>query len=444
MTETTDRLDSWKAIAEYLNRDTRTLRRWQLKGLPVRRVPGGRGNSVFAFKSEVEEWLRAAGPEQPQAVAVSAKLESPAPAPSPVPTPPATLKTARPLRHRWLIAAVVFAVIFLGWRTFAPSAAPQQLDVRMTGNAVVATGPAGDEIWRYDFPPDIANFPAELVGSTRVVDGPRAAIFAMTGYRVAKPDNVRMTGVLRQFSMQGRLQGAFEFNDSWTFAGTSYQSPWVITDSQVNDAFGRRQIAVSGHHFTWWPGVVSILDERLQRLGTFVNSGWVDALRWISPDRLGIAGFNEALNGGMFGVLDTRGIDGASPEAPGTKYACDNCGPGRPVVYFVFPRSEMNRITGSRFNRAFVEVAPTGVRIRTDEVARENNEGSLVEAVYDFSLSFELISASYGDRYWDKHHALELEGKIKHTRAECPERDGPPLVKKWTREAGWTEIHPKR
>lgn len=442
MAETNDRLDSWKAIAEYLNRDIRTLRRWQVRGLPVRRVPGGRGNSVFAFKSEVEEWLRASGPEQPQAVAVSPTLESPAPVPAS--TASVTSKTALPFPRRWLAAAVVFAVIFFGWRTFAPNAAPQQLDVRMTGNAVVATGPAGDVIWRYDFPPDIVNFPAELVGSTRVVDGPRAAIFAMTHVQSANPDNVLMNGVLRQFSMQGRLQGTFEFNDSWTFAGTTYQSPWAITDSQINDAFGRRQVAVSGHHLTWWPGVVSILDERLQRLGTFVNSGWVDGLRWISPDRLGIAGFSEALNGGMFGVLDTHGIDGASPEAPGTKYVCDNCGPGRPVVYFVFPRSEMNRVTGSRFNRAFVDVAPTGVRIRTDEVARENNVGALVEAVYEFSSSFELMSASYGGRYWDKHHALELEGRIKHTRAECPERDGPPLVKKWTREAGWTEIHPKR
>ena len=39
----TDRLDSWKAIAEYLQRTERTVRRWEQElGLPVRRVSGER------------------------------------------------------------------------------------------------------------------------------------------------------------------------------------------------------------------------------------------------------------------------------------------------------------------------------------------------------------------------------------------------------------------
>src|SRR5271166_240025 len=53
-----DRLDSWKAIADYLGRDVRTLLRWEKeKGLPVRRVPGGKRQAVFAFVQELDEWL---------------------------------------------------------------------------------------------------------------------------------------------------------------------------------------------------------------------------------------------------------------------------------------------------------------------------------------------------------------------------------------------------
>src|SRR6185369_14421259 len=53
------RLDSWKSIASYLNRDERTVRRWERElGLPIRRVPGGQGRSVFAYVAEVDEWLR--------------------------------------------------------------------------------------------------------------------------------------------------------------------------------------------------------------------------------------------------------------------------------------------------------------------------------------------------------------------------------------------------
>jgi hypothetical protein len=73
-----------------------------------------------------------------------------------------------------------------------------------------------------------------------------------------------------------------------------------------------------------------------------------------------------------------------------------------------------------------------------------DNAGGLPEAIYELTPTFELQRAAYGSRYWDKHRALEMEGKLTHTREQCPERDGPPLVKMWTRDTGWTDIHPKR
>ena len=52
------RLDSWKAIAEYLGRNARTVTRWASgRGLPVHRVPGGKRSAVFAFKDEIDAWL---------------------------------------------------------------------------------------------------------------------------------------------------------------------------------------------------------------------------------------------------------------------------------------------------------------------------------------------------------------------------------------------------
>jgi len=42
-----ERLDSWKEIADYLRREIRTAMRWERqKGLPVRRVPGGKRHAV--------------------------------------------------------------------------------------------------------------------------------------------------------------------------------------------------------------------------------------------------------------------------------------------------------------------------------------------------------------------------------------------------------------
>jgi len=55
-----DRLDSWKQIAAYLHRSVRTVRRWERdEGLPVHRQAHRALASVFALKSEVDEWRQA-------------------------------------------------------------------------------------------------------------------------------------------------------------------------------------------------------------------------------------------------------------------------------------------------------------------------------------------------------------------------------------------------
>lgn len=52
------RLDSWKKIAAYLQRDERTVQRWHTNsGLPVHHVPGSKHGSVFAYRAEVDAWL---------------------------------------------------------------------------------------------------------------------------------------------------------------------------------------------------------------------------------------------------------------------------------------------------------------------------------------------------------------------------------------------------
>jgi TolB-like protein len=52
-----DALDSWKAIARYLDRDVRTAMRWERsRSLPVHRLPGGPKAAVYALKSELDRW----------------------------------------------------------------------------------------------------------------------------------------------------------------------------------------------------------------------------------------------------------------------------------------------------------------------------------------------------------------------------------------------------
>lgn len=56
------RLVGWKELAGYLGTSPRTVQRWeQEKGLPVRRVPGSSGHSVFADPAELDRWLESKG-----------------------------------------------------------------------------------------------------------------------------------------------------------------------------------------------------------------------------------------------------------------------------------------------------------------------------------------------------------------------------------------------
>ena len=57
------RLESWKEIAAYLNREVRTARRWETeRGLPVHRIPGKR-SGVYALPAEIDAWLKTGTPD---------------------------------------------------------------------------------------------------------------------------------------------------------------------------------------------------------------------------------------------------------------------------------------------------------------------------------------------------------------------------------------------
>lgn len=66
------RLDSWKDIAAYLNRDVRTVQRWEKQeGLPVHRHLHDERSSAYAFTNEIDDWLRDRDDHRDRAEAVA-------------------------------------------------------------------------------------------------------------------------------------------------------------------------------------------------------------------------------------------------------------------------------------------------------------------------------------------------------------------------------------
>jgi Tol biopolymer transport system component len=61
-----DRLDSWKEIATYLNRDVTTVQRWERREhMPVHRHLHDKLGSVYAFRTELDDWMRRRGAVKP-------------------------------------------------------------------------------------------------------------------------------------------------------------------------------------------------------------------------------------------------------------------------------------------------------------------------------------------------------------------------------------------
>lgn len=103
------RLDSWKAIAAFLGRDERTVRRWEKENaLPIHRVPGGSRRRVFAYENELAAWL-AAPKVAAQVGSAAPRLQAVA---RPVPRPQPSLSLSNV--GKWLFACAVLGALAFG------------------------------------------------------------------------------------------------------------------------------------------------------------------------------------------------------------------------------------------------------------------------------------------------------------------------------------------
>src|SRR5271169_2453916 len=73
-----ERLDSWKEIAAYLNRDVTTVQRWEKReGMPVHRHLHDRMGSVYASRTELDTWAQGRNFPPAQENGPAAPLPSP-------------------------------------------------------------------------------------------------------------------------------------------------------------------------------------------------------------------------------------------------------------------------------------------------------------------------------------------------------------------------------
>jgi hypothetical protein len=300
---------------------------------------------------------------------------------------------------------------------------------------------AGRERWRYAFPADEDVTLLDRDLPLRTIGGDAPEVLVASTMRVRHGDNLLKEGVLTNLDAAGRLLHTFAFDDVVTVGSKAFGPPWMLTSFAVDEQTGARRIAVAGHHAMWDPGVVTVLDDQWKRQGTFVHAGWIEGVRWLGSDRLIVSGFSNPHDGGMVALVAPSNLAGQGPEPPGSPSHCGSCGPIATQRMVILPRSEVNRATRSRFNRAVVQVTADRVMVSTIETdTPDAGIHGAVAAFYEFTHDLELKRTGFGEQYWATHRALEATGVLDHPRERCRESAGPREVNMWAPDTGWRTV----
>jgi hypothetical protein len=490
------RLDSWKSIAEYLGRNVRTATRWAAeRGLPVRRVPGGKRGAVFAFAEEIDAWLvsQDVATTQPDGTESGAELED-ANADG---ARDSALSAARgeliaretkngagddvvgrrdsqeemqlargvgdtqAVAKNWfgamswrlglVVAGSLLAVVALVVALRPPSShASEVASIRLSADTLEAQDAHGLILWTYRYPEVIHEEIFEQLPGERRPE--RVADFFGDGSREVAVMTTLQSGPnttefehsqVDFFSSTGKLMWRYFPDNSFEFGTHKLSGPWYFSDLYVSRMEQRAVIWAAAMHGQWGNSLVAQIDpatgkDRLR----FVNTGTVYRLNEIKDAGkkfLLVGGFNNEWDGGSLAIIDEDKPFAASPQTPGTRHHCDSCPPGDPDYYFVFPRSEINRMTSS-YDTPVFNIYMTGPGIELVKSERLNVGQEKTIYLLSSRPPFKLLSLRYDSTYDLLHRVWSEEGKLAHSLEDCPERMHPQPVRLWTPGGGWADL----
>jgi hypothetical protein len=419
-----DRLNGWKEIAVHLGKGTRTVQRWEkLYGLPVHRLGREGGEIVFAFRDEIDRWMKASAREREAAGEADAGPEGAPPEPGPAPGAP-----ARP--RRWwpplllLLAAGAVAGLLAASATSPPgtrATGREPSSWRLSGESLVVYDAAGAVLFehRFGFPLDgtwTAEGPPPLVGPMRAlvtdVDGDgRSEVL------VHAPAAERSHRRLYCFEADGRLRFVHQPKGSRRFGDDVYGEPWVAHRTfSTRGEDGRRRLWAVFTHNLLFPAVVQELDPQDGAVRQeYWSSGYVEFVQeatWAGRRVLLVGGTNNDFRAASLAVFPVDALAGSTPAVrPG--YACRDCAAGGPEALFLFPTLCAARRNGQAgLHAAWVE---SGDRLRvTVGQPLVPVEGELHATYYTLGPDGTLVNAEISRELQALHARLEREGTLDH------------------------------
>lgn len=427
------RLNGWKEIAAYLGKSVRTAQRWEKDlGLPVHRIHTGSGEIPFAFREEIDRWLlstesQRAGSSTPEDSNGEPELGPLANAGLPATAGRRSALLRSPIRLVVLLLALLLPVTLWFRRSTWPlrllvGPARQPATWRVEGGRLRVFDDQNQLLWEHGFgrplldatyapssgvPRDQSVFIADLDH-----DGNReVGIIAW-----AEPSPLPYFYVLNHDSS---LRFSLQPDRTVQFGDTRYAPPWLPrTMLLTTEPDGSKSIWLAFVHNLWFPALLLKLDPQGKPLATYWSNGHIAALHeafFQGRHAILVAGTNNENFAASLAVLDYASPSGSAPAAI-PKYQCMDCPADAPMAFFLFPSTELSRLSnfrpmthdvrvdGARNLVVNVELTPGGLEVG----------GPGGSAFYVLSSAGRVVEAETGDSYRMLHSRLEARNRLNH------------------------------
>ncbi|MBX9601873.1 MAG: hypothetical protein K2X35_12745 [Bryobacteraceae bacterium] len=370
MLPSTHELCSWKEIASYLGVSVKTAQVWEAtRGLPVRRLPGPRGQ-VRALIPDLEEWKAASAT---------------APPPEPPPPPPPT-KTISTWRRPALLLLAILSVLGIGLAV-QRSLRPLPLSsARVLDNALVGFDRDGAILWRREF--GSLNQAVYADGERRIWvgdlegDGAPDVLFVPTFATTQE-------GVpLLRLDASGKELWRFTPGRTVSVKNEAFAPSYVVRQFAILG----RYIVVTSHHYLYYPSQVAVLDPNGKLLREYWHPGHLNAVAtgtYRGRPVVFLGGVNNLARQASLVVLDPERLAGAPPDT------FQGIPPEQMIARVLFPRSTL--APGSPYNYVYrIHQGPADLIVDVHEFIDAKTETAII---YHLDAGYNLKSVVASDQF---------------------------------------------